>query len=166
MLRALLKVFGVALLIFGSAAAGAQTVAKADDPAQALVPHPPKGKGEHCVAPTAFMRRYHMNMLYHHRFQVVHQGIRTQQYDLNRCISCHAVNGADGKPVSYSNPKHFCRSCHDFAAVSVDCFECHVSRPGEPGKSATVLGPSKLAKQGTDDKELAALTKYLGETKR
>ena len=166
MVRVFLKVLVASLLISGTAAAAMRTVAKNDDPPQALVPHPPKGKGEHCVAPTSFMRRYHMSMLLHHRKVVVHEGIRTEQYDLNRCISCHAVRGADGKFVSYSNPKHFCRSCHDFAAVSIDCFECHASRPSEPGKSATILTPGKLAERKSDDKELADLTKYLGETKR
>ncbi|MHB8884959.1 MAG: hypothetical protein ACYC5H_07700 [Methylovirgula sp.] len=166
MSHALLKVLGVALLISGSAAAAMRTAAKNDDQPQALLPHPAKGKGKHCVAPTAFMRRYHMNMLFHHRYQVVHRGIRTAQYDLTRCISCHAVKGADGKPVSYADPKHFCRSCHDYAAVKVDCFECHASVPGAPEKSSSVIGPDKFAAKGTDDKEVAALTKYLGDTKR
>ena len=164
---ALLKTLGVALLISGSAAAAMRTVvAKNDAPSPAFVAHPPKGKGKHCVAPTAFMRRYHMNMLYHHRYQVVHLGIRTQQYDLIRCISCHAVKGTDGKPVSYASPKHFCRSCHDYAAVKVDCFECHASVPSEPEKSSSADGPHKFAARGNDGKEIAALTKYLGDTKR
>lgn len=171
MARVLLKVLAASLLIFGIAAGGMRAIAENGDASHALVPHPPKGKGEHCVAPTPFMRRNHMSMLLHHRTVVVHEGIRTEQYDLNRCISCHVVNGADGKPVSYSNPKHFCRSCHDYAAVSIDCFECHASRPGEPNKSATIIGSGKFATADPHHgdphgKEIADLTKYLGGTKR
>ena len=43
---------------------------------------------------------------------------------------------ADGKAVSYASPQHFCRTCHIYAAVSVDCFECHASRPEERAKAA------------------------------
>jgi hypothetical protein len=67
-------------------------------------------------------------------------------------VSCHAVKGADGAPVSYADENHFCRSCHSYAAVSIDCFECHKSTPDAPPKSAA-LG---------DVRELAA---YLREVK-
>jgi predicted CXXCH cytochrome family protein len=95
-----------------------------------LVPHPPKGKGEHCVADTEFMRRYHMTMMKHQRDETVHEGVRGNPYSIAACVDCHAVKGAGGQPVAYEDPKHFCRSCHDYAAVSIDCFECHASRPG------------------------------------
>jgi len=159
--RLILKLLAASVLISGSAVGAMRTITAHDQFAQALIPHPPKGKGEHCVAPTAFMRRYHMTMLMHHRTNVVHNGIRTQQYDLNRCISCHQVRGADGQPVSYANPKHFCRSCHDYVAVSIDCFECHASRPGAPSKTAAFSMQPKFAAKHMDDQEMAALTKYL-----
>jgi hypothetical protein len=157
-----LKLLAVGLLIFGSAAAAMRTTTAGEHVAQ-LVPHPPKAQGEHCVAPTEFMRRYHMTMLMHHRTNVVHNGIRTQQYDLNRCIACHQVRGADGNPVSYASPKHFCRSCHDYAAVSIDCFECHASRPTTPSKTGALSMPPKLAEREMDEQNMAALTKYLNE---
>ena len=100
-----------------------------------LVPHPPKGKGEHCVAPTEFMRRNHMSMMKHQRDETVHEGVRGKPFSLAGCMDCHAVKGADGQPVAYADSRHFCRSCHDFAAVSIDCFECHSSKAGV-GKSA------------------------------
>ncbi|MGO9007495.1 MAG: hypothetical protein ACLQIQ_12480 [Beijerinckiaceae bacterium] len=157
MLRALLNVLFLALLISGSAA-GATGAIAGDDYGRTPMPHPPRGKGEHCVADTAFMRRNHMNMLLHHRTEEVRLGVRTEQYDLNRCVSCHAVLGTDGKPVTYANSKHFCRSCHDYAAVSLDCFECHASRPAEPSKMAATSAEDK-------DKDLAALADYLREAK-
>ena len=101
-----------------------------------LLPHPPKGRGEHCVADTDYMRRYHMTMMKHQRDDTVHEGVRGGKFSIGECIGCHAVKGDDGQPVSYESPKHFCRSCHDYAAVSIDCFECHASRPGSKSPAA------------------------------
>jgi len=78
-------------------------------------------KGEACVAPTAEMRRDHMKMLLHQRDRTLRQGIRESRFSLKNCVDCHAsretgsVLGKDG----------FCSSCHAYASVSIDCFECH-----------------------------------------
>lgn len=88
------------------------------------------GQGETCVEDTDFMRRNHMDLLDHQRDETVINGVRTEQHSLKECINCHVVNGPDSVPVTVSSPQHFCRSCHDYAAVSVDCFQCHASRPG------------------------------------
>jgi cytochrome c553 len=95
------------------------------------VPMPviPLGKGDQCVEDTEFMRRNHMNLLMHQRDETMHEGIREKQHSLKECISCHAVQGEDAVPVTVSSPQHFCRSCHDYAAVKIDCFQCHASRP-------------------------------------
>jgi hypothetical protein len=66
----------------------------------------------------------------------VHQGQREQGDNIERCVSCHAIEGADGTPVGYDDPKHFCGSCHRRAAVTVDCFECHNSRIPKQQESA------------------------------
>jgi predicted CXXCH cytochrome family protein len=136
MVRALIAALLLGVSIAGAhvpaAFAQSQTGAQND-----LVPHPPKGRGEHCVADTAFMRRYHMTMLKHQRDETVHEGVRGKSFSIGGCVSCHAVNGADGLPVSYEDPKHFCRSCHEYAAVSIDCFECHASRPGPKPQDAS-----------------------------
>jgi len=92
-------------------------------------PEIPKAKGEQCVAETSFMRRNHMDLLQHDRDKTVRHGQRDVDYSLKECIACHAVDGKDGKPVSVESPKHFCRACHDYAAVTVDCFQCHTSKP-------------------------------------
>ena len=105
----------------------AQTQAAEDS--RVFVPNPTKGKGENCVRDTVFMRANHMNLLMHQRDKTVLEGIRTKQYSLKECVACHAVLGSNGQPVSYQTPKHFCRSCHDYAAVKIDCFECHASKP-------------------------------------
>ena len=100
------------------------------------LPHPPKGQGDHCVADTAFMRRNHMKMLLHERTETVHEGVRGEKFSLAGCVSCHAVKGDDGKPVAFSDARHFCRSCHSYAAVKIDCFECHASQPDAAKKTA------------------------------
>ncbi len=64
-----------------------------------LVPQPPKGRGEHCVAPTEFMRRNHMSMMKHQREETVHEGVRGKPFSLAGCMECHAVKGADSQPV-------------------------------------------------------------------
>jgi predicted CXXCH cytochrome family protein len=96
------------------------------------VPTIPMGQGDSCVEDTDFMRRNHMSLLEHQRDETVHEGIRSKQHSLKECISCHVVNGADAVPVTVASPDHFCRSCHDYAAVKIDCFQCHAARP-EPG---------------------------------
>ena len=78
-------------------------------------------RGDACVAPTAQMRRDHMNMLLQQRDSTMRQGLRESRFSLKHCVDCHAsqetgsVLGKDG----------FCSSCHTYAAVSIDCFECH-----------------------------------------
>ncbi|MGB8868362.1 MAG: hypothetical protein WCC96_03835 [Rhodomicrobium sp.] len=139
----------IAILFF---AAFAATSAWAENE---LIPHPPKGRGEHCVRDNAFMRRYHMTMLKHQRDETVHEGVRGNDFSIAGCVDCHAVKGADGQPVAYDNPKHFCRSCHDYAAVSIDCFECHASKPGSKPLAAA-------AEPGTPGS--TAMANYLQES--
>jgi hypothetical protein len=113
---------------------------------------PKPAQGQRCIRDNAFMRRYHMTMLYQQRDAVVHQGDRSGEFSIARCVTCHAVPGADGKPVSYADPKHFCRACHDYEAVKIDCFDCHRSTPQAPVKGAA---------NGLD-RAYATLSGYLG----
>ena len=81
-------------------------------------------RGEACVAPVAEMRRDHMKMLLHQRDRTMREGLREPRFSLKGCVDCHAsretgsVLGKDG----------FCSSCHAYAAVKLDCFECHSPR--------------------------------------
>ncbi len=101
------------------------------------VPRPAiaRGLGETCVADNDFMRRNHMDMLKHQRDETVFKGLRDEAFSLRDCISCHVVEGADGMAVTVSDPQHFCRTCHDYTAVDIDCFQCHASRPESAGQS-------------------------------
>ena len=129
-------------------------------PALAGPPEPAKGRGEKCVEPTDWMRRNHMKALMHKRDETVHQGIRSPKFSLKGCIDCHQVKGDDGKAVTAADPKHFCRTCHDYAAVRMDCFECHASRPEE---KATTTGyrDRAPAQSGSGTGDVAALNRYL-----
>jgi len=113
--------------------AGLAMVAYASDENNAAsgvpLPNIPMGQGDNCVEDTDFMRRNHMHLLTHQRDETVLDGIRGERHSLKECISCHVVKGPDSVPVTVSSPQHFCRSCHDYAAVSIDCFQCHASRP-------------------------------------
>jgi hypothetical protein len=80
-----------------------------------------------CVEPTAEMRRNHMEYILHQRDETVHEGIRTRQHSLEECINCHVSEAEDAPRVS--SEEHFCNSCHSYAAVSIDCFQCHADRP-------------------------------------
>jgi predicted CXXCH cytochrome family protein len=100
-------------------------------------PHPAKGKGEACVAETDFMRRNHPDLLKHQRDDTLRLGIRGDKFSLKECVACHAVPGADSQPVTVQDPKHFCRECHDYTAVRIDCFECHNSVPDDK-RSASI----------------------------
>lgn len=156
MVRAL--VAAVLMALVGAAGLGvvpATAPARAEQPGstgRVPMPQPPKGQGERCVADTDFMRRNHMTMLKHQRDDTVHQGLRKPAFSLAGCIGCHAVSGTDGKAVSFAAPQHFCRSCHTYAAVQVDCFECHASRPETSGKAAAAPA---------DEQQTAALAHYL-----
>lgn len=154
-MRALRNLLAAALILMGAAAPFASAAWAEDGAGRTPAPHPPRAQGEHCVADTGFMRRNHMLMMFDHRKDVLHQGIRTPQYSLAGCVSCHAVKGDDGKPVSFASEQHFCRTCHSYAAVSIDCFECHASRPEAP-KQADEVGAA-------DADKLAA---FLRETKQ
>ena len=103
-------------------------------------PHLLKGKGDHCVEPTGYMRRYHMQLLKHQRNDTVYQGIRDTKYSFKKCIECHAVPDPSGKNPNERNVKHFCFECHKYAAVWIDCFQCHASKLPEKEGATPAAG--------------------------
>jgi nitrate reductase gamma subunit len=90
------------------------------------------------------MIRNHPNFLMNSRSIVVYQGVRQDINRIEQCVTCHAVKGPDGQPVGYDDPKHFCQQCHYKAAVNIDCFECHNSKP-MPDKKAALDSATKFA---------------------
>jgi len=86
---------------------------------------------QHCIAPPEKMRREHPDMLRHQRVRTVHLGERGSKVSLNACIECHA----DRQSGSVIGSDHaFCQGCHSYAAVHIDCFDCHQPsiRPNAP----------------------------------
>ena len=80
-----------------------------------------------CVEPVEEMRKNHMEYILHQRDETMHEGIRTPQHSLVECINCHVSDAPDAP--RYSSEEHFCNSCHTYAAVRIDCFQCHADRP-------------------------------------
>ena len=95
--------------------------------------------GDKCVADPAFMRRNHPDLLRHQRAQTVHEGIRTQRYSLANCVSCHASRQT-GRVTGSADA--FCESCHRYAGVKLDCFECH-SDARQGAVAATAATPTE-----------------------
>lgn len=116
------------LLILGLALALASPAA-ADGTWANLGPQVPKATGEPHPEGNAYMRRHHMQMMRHDRDLTMHEGDREISASLSECFECHAVEDGAGGYVTYQSEQHFCRTCHDFAAVKVDCFMCHRSTP-------------------------------------
>ena len=98
-----------------------------------------------CVEETQDMRVNHMEYILHQRDETVHEGIRDKQHSLVECINCHVSDAADAPRVS--SEKHFCNSCHTYAAVSIDCFQCHADRPVETGSHLHSLSPTALSQR-------------------
>lgn len=92
------------------------------------VPEPviAQGKGTACVKSTEYMRRNHMKLLLQERYQEVHFGLRNKNNSLENCVNCHASRKNDSVLGTNQN---FCQSCHSYAAVKIDCFQCHSSQP-------------------------------------
>lgn len=92
-------------------------------------PNIPKGKGEQCVEPTDLMRKQHMDFILHQRDLTMREGIRTKKHSLVECIDCHVVPNEQGEYPQYGTNEHFCSTCHNYASVSIDCFQCHATKP-------------------------------------
>ena len=118
--------------------------AHAAEPGRAPLPAIAIEKPGQCVEPKDVMRRDHMKLLKHQRDLTMHEGIRSKKYSLNECVACHASQ----KTGSVLGAEGFCQSCHSYAAVKLDCFECHQARPG---KQAATAAPQGAADAGTRD---------------
>ena len=124
------------------------------------VPQPviQQGKGDKCVADEDFMRRNHMKVLNHHRDKTMHEGIRTKQFSLKNCIECHATPNEKGERTVLGKD-HFCQSCHSFAAVKIDCFSCHSSKP----KGNMAMHPIVPAMKGAGAQSASAMRHHASE---
>ncbi|RPJ52693.1 MAG: menaquinol oxidoreductase [Acidobacteria bacterium] len=85
--------------------------------------------GARCIEPVAFMRASHMTLLADWRERAVRQGVRTyratdgREFDISlsrTCLQCH------------QDKTKFCDRCHDYAAVSPGCWDCHLAPAPAP----------------------------------
>jgi len=90
-----------------------------------------------CIAPAEEMRRNHMEMLKHQRDRTMRQGIRGEKSSLNECINCHASKTTG----SVTGKGGFCESCHSYAAVKLECWDCHQPKAGKKHAEAAGAKP-------------------------
>ena len=95
--------------------------------------HEPTDESLKCIQPEDEMRRNHMNYIMHQRDKTVHEGIRSEaegeSYSLAKCIDCHVEPNEKGEIASADSEEHFCSTCHEYASVQIDCFQCHADKP-------------------------------------
>lgn len=127
MVKVLVRLIGVVLIALSVSAVAA------DQKRSAVVAGSKAAGMDTCVAPTPFMRRNHFELIKHQRDITVHQGIRQTDDSLAGCIDCHAATDAHGKPVPANADEQFCSACHEYTAVTFDCFSCHSAVPTKTG---------------------------------
>jgi len=130
-LRHALAAFAALAVLAAGAAAHAQAAAdESATPRPAIIVE----KEGHCIEPADRIRRDHPDLLRHQRDQTVRAGVRGARVSLRTCVDCHASR-SNGSVIGTS--RNFCQGCHEFAAVRLDCFECHSPRPdGAPALAA------------------------------
>jgi hypothetical protein len=79
------------------------------------------------------MRRNHMDLLKHQRDKTLREGIRTTRHSLKACVECHASTKTGSVAADKGD---FCASCHHYAAVKLDCWDCHATKPAKPKAQA------------------------------
>lgn len=119
----------LALCVAGVCAAGVLAAPPGQSVASTIAPQVEAARGGACVEDPAVMRRMHMEYLKHQRDETVHGGVRGAKYSLKTCIDCHASKVNNSVSAGAGN---FCISCHTYAAVKIDCFECHAGHPAKP----------------------------------
>ena len=77
---------------------------------------PSSGK---CIKDKEYMRANHMDLLKKGRVKAVRDGVRTNDYSLKNCQTCHQKRD------------EFCDRCHHFVGVKPECFECHYYPTGK-----------------------------------
>lgn len=84
-----------------------------------------QAKGDHCIKDEGFMIRNHPDLLKHQRDDTMRRGIRAGDFSLKRCMECHA--GENSSHAAQTD----CDTCHAYAAVKLDCWDCHAKKPGK-----------------------------------
>ncbi|MFP4279117.1 MAG: sulfur reduction protein DsrJ [Halochromatium sp.] len=110
-------------------ALGMGSAACAEEVGDYVLPSSKAASLDHCVEPTEYMRRNHFELIRHQRDATVYGGIRGNDHGLSGCVSCHVGYDERDTPIEINAKGQFCRSCHDYAAVQMNCFDCHATVP-------------------------------------
>jgi len=121
------------LLALLAAVLGLGSAAHAEEVGDHVIPSSKAASVENCVEPTEYMRRNHFELIRHQRDVTVYGGIRGTEHSLAGCVSCHVGYDEAGSPVEIDAKGQFCRSCHEYAAVEMNCFDCHATVPKGEG---------------------------------
>lgn len=128
-------------------------------------PNIPKAvKGEQCVEDTDVMRRDHMKFLKKHRDETLREGIRTKQYSLKQCLECHVPVADAAEPVR-AEGDHFCKNCHVYTGVTIDCFECHATKPEKSAQFHPLVTPGMQALKSVHQPDSGDLLNKIAGTK-
>ncbi len=96
-------------------------------------PVPPAGQKQ-CVAPVEYMRTSHMRLLLDWRDSVVRRGAQDYTSPDGRHFAMSLTNTCLRE--CHSAKADFCDRCHNYEAVAVPCWDCHMD-------SKTLLGSVK-----------------------
>ncbi len=128
-------------IAFGLAGVLLALAVQAEDVGGYVLPGSEAAELDGCVEATEVMRRRHFELIQHQRDVTVYGGIRSTKHSLSGCVSCHVVHSADGEPVPIHDEGQFCEACHAYAAVDMNCFDCHATVPvGEAWNRAEQAG--------------------------
>jgi hypothetical protein len=121
------------LVVIGLAGALFALAAQAEEVGGFVLESSKAAKLDNCVEPTEYMRRNHMELIRHQRDTTVYGGIRSTKHSMAGCVTCHVGYDADQQPVPVNGDHQFCEACHDYAAVTLNCFDCHATVPEGEG---------------------------------
>ncbi len=100
-----------------------------------------------CVAPREFMRTSHMHLLTDWRDAVVRHNVHSFKAFNGKTYSMRLA-GTCLSSGCHTNKADFCDRCHNYAAVSVTCWDCHVdpklTRPASAGASPAVAEATRF----------------------
>jgi cytochrome c553 len=91
-----------------------------------------KNSGKTYHQSISMIRKMHPELLNHKRDKTLRQGVRTEEYSLKGCVTCHANKKDKSNDYHAINDnEQFCSTCHKKVAITVDCFSCHRTTPAQ-----------------------------------
>jgi hypothetical protein len=128
MMKGMARLLGICLRVVAVAGAAAFAMASVPNAMAGVTTPEPEiamAKAAHCIRDDEYMIRHHPDMLKHQRVDTLRRGIRSGDFSLKHCMECHSnYQTAGNGPI-----KTDCDNCHEFAAVELDCWDCHAKRP-------------------------------------